>query len=212
MLEYDEIKERKFIVLDGEPWEVLTSHVFRKQQRKPVNAVKLRNVISGKVTERSFHVSEKAEEAEIDTREVKYLYNRPASAKASTGEGEFWFCDPADLSDRFQIDEKFMGSEIKFIKPNSILTALIFDSDPDSRAELATGQRIIGMKFPIKVDLKVTEAHEAVRGNTAQGALKQVKVETGAQVMVPMFIKEGELIRINTSTGEYAERSPSNSF
>jgi translation elongation factor P/translation initiation factor 5A len=64
MLDYSEITERKYIVFNGEPWEVLTSHVFRKQQRKPVNATKLKNLITGKVTEQSFHVSEKVEEAE----------------------------------------------------------------------------------------------------------------------------------------------------
>jgi elongation factor P len=185
-LQYDEIKERKYIVLDGEPWEVLTSHVFRKQQRKPVNATKLRNLKTGKVTEQSFHVSEKVEEAEIENREVKYLYQN---------RGEFWFCDPSDPSDRFEIDGDLVGTQIRFIKPNSIITAMTFDEE------------IIGLKYPIKVDLKVTEAHEAVRGNTAQGATKQVKVETGAEVYVPMFIKEGEMIRINTETGEYAERA-----
>ena len=185
-LQYDEIKERKYIVLDGQPWEVLTSHVFRKQQRKPVNAVKLRNVITGKVTEKSFHVSEKVEEAEIESKEIKYLYEN---------RGEFWFCDPEDPSDRYKLDSKLIGSEIKFIKQNSIITALLFDDE------------IIGVKFPIKVDLKVIEAHEAVRGNTAVGATKQVKVETGATVNVPMFIKEGEMIRINTETGDYTERS-----
>lgn len=66
MLEYNEIKPRKFIVFEGEPFEVLTSHVFRKQQRKPVNAVKMRNLITGKVIENSFHQSEKAEEAELE--------------------------------------------------------------------------------------------------------------------------------------------------
>jgi translation elongation factor P/translation initiation factor 5A len=72
MLEYNEIVERKYIVFNGEPWEVLTSHVFRKQQRKPVNATKLKNLITGKVTEQSFHVSEKVEEAEIDSKQAKY--------------------------------------------------------------------------------------------------------------------------------------------
>lgn len=190
-LEYDEIKERKYIVLDGAPWEVLSSHVFRKQQRKPVNATKLRNLITGKVTERSFHVSEKAEEAEIENRTVKYLYEN---------RGEYWFCDPENPSDRFKIDGGLIGAEIRFIKQNSVVTALVFDDE------------IIGIKFPIKVELKVTEAHDAVRGNTAQGANKQVKVETGATVNVPMFIKEGEIIRINTETGEYAERAGGNTF
>jgi elongation factor P len=190
-LSYDEVKERKFIVLDGQPWEVLTSHVFRKQQRKPVNAVKLRNVITGKVTERSFHVSEKVEEAEIENKEIKYLYEN---------RGEYWFCDPEDPSNRYKLDNKLIGQEIRFMKQNSIITALMFDDE------------IIWVKFPIKVDLKVTEAHEAVRGNTATGASKVVKVETGATVNVPMFIKEGEMIRINTETGDYAERATGNSF
>lgn len=184
-LSYDEIKERKYIVLDGSPWEVLTSHVFRKQQRKPVNAVKLRNLISGKVTERSFHVSDKAEEADIGSREIKYLYEN---------RGEYWFCDPQNPSNRFELDSNIIGSQIKFIKQNSTITGLVFDDE------------IIGLKFPIKVDLKVTEAHPAVKGNTAQGGSKQVVVETGAEVNVPMFIKEGEIIRINTETGDYAER------
>ena len=190
-LSYDEIKERKFIVLDGSPWEVLTSHVFRKQQRKPVNAVKLRNVMTGKVTEKSFHVSEKVEEAEIENKDVKYLYEN---------RGEYWFAEPEDPSNRFKIKDELVGAEIRFIKQNSIITSLVFDDE------------IIGVKFPIKVDLKVIEAHEAVKGNSATGATKQVKVETGATVNVPMFIKEGEVIRINTETGDYAERVGSNNF
>lgn len=75
LLEYNEVTEKKFIVMDGTPYEVISSHVFRKQQRKPVNATKLKNLLSGKVTEYSFHQSEKIEEAEIEEKEVKYLYN-----------------------------------------------------------------------------------------------------------------------------------------
>lgn len=185
MLEYSEIVERKVIILDGDPYEVISSHVFRKQQRKPVNATKLKNMITGKVTERSFHVSEKVEEAQIENREVKYLYNN---------KGEYWFCDPEDPKNRFKIDENTLGNQIKFIKENDTLTALEFN------------EKVIGIKFPIKVDLKVIEAHEAVKGNTSSGATKQVKVETGIMINVPMFIKEGEIIRINTETGEYTER------
>lgn len=186
MLEYDEIKERKYIVFNGEPWEVLSSHVFRKQQRKPVNATKLKNLITGKVTEQSFHVSEKVEEAEIDQKDAKFLYEN---------RGEFWFCDPKNLGDRFKIEETTLGTQSKFLKKDSIIQVLSFD------------ERTIGVKMPIKVDLKVIEAHEAVRGNTAQGATKIVKLETGAEIAVPMFIKEGEIVRVNTETGEYAERA-----
>lgn len=185
MLDYSEITLRKFIVLDGQPWEVLASHVFRKQQRKPVNAVKLKNLITGKVTERSFHVSEKAEEADMGTRDIKYLYE---------SKGDYWFCDPTNPSDRYKIDSNLIGQEIKFIKQNSILTGLIFDDN------------VIGIKFPIKVELKVTEAHDAVKGNTSSGATKEVTVETGATIYVPMFIKQGDVIKINTESGDYTER------
>ncbi len=185
MLDYSEIVQRKYIVLDGEPWEVIDSHVFRKQQRKPVNATKLKNLITGKVTERSFHVSEKVEEAEIDSRQAKYLYNN---------RGEFWFCDPSDPSKRYSLPQDVIGPRGKFLKANSIIEILSF------------GEKTIGVKMPIKVELKVTEAHPAVKGNTAQGGTKSVKLETGAEIQVPMFIKEGEIIRVNTETEEYTER------
>ena len=188
ILDYSEITLRKYIVLDGEPWEVIDAHVFRKQQRKPVNATKLKNFITGKVTERSFHVSEKVEEAEIGKKDVKFLY---------ANRGEFWFCDPQDPSKRFKIEESFLGNRGKFLKANFIVQLLTF------------GDRTIGIDMPIKVDLKVVEAHPAVKGNTAQGGTKVVKLETGAEVNVPMFIKEGEVIKINTETGEYAERAES---
>ena len=191
MLDYSEIVERKYIVLDGQPWEVLTSHVFRKQQRKPVNATKLKNLITGKVTERSFHVSEKVEEAEIDSRDVKFLYEN---------RGEFWFCEAEDPSKRFKIDESFIGIQAKFIKKDSIVQALSFDD------------KIIAMKIPIKIELKVVEAYLAVKGNTAQGGTKAVVLENGVELQVPMFIKEGDVVRVNSETGEYTERVGGNNF
>ncbi|MDB5266862.1 MAG: efp, elongation factor elongation factor [Parcubacteria group bacterium] len=191
MLEYNEIKERKYIVFENEPYEVLTSHVFRKQQRKPVNAAKLRNLLTGRIVEHSFHVSDKAEEADISKREVKYLY---------TNKGEFWFSEIKDASKRFELPEAMVGDAGKWLKANTIVDALIFD---DGKSDDGT---IIGLKLPIKMDLKVTEAHPAVKGNTAQGGSKMVKLESGADLQVPMFIKEGDVIRVNTETGEYADR------
>ena len=191
MLDYSEIVGRKFIVLDGEPWEVLDSHVFRKQQRKPVNATKLKNCITGKVTERSFHVSEKVEEAEIEERNVKFLYQN---------RGEYWFCEAENPSKRFKIDEDFIGVQAKFLKKDSVVQAVSF------------GNKVISMKIPIKIELMVIEAHPAVKGNTAQGGTKTVKLETGVEIQVPMFIKEGEMVRVNSETGEYTERAGGNSF
>jgi elongation factor P len=185
MLEYNEITERKYIVFEGEPYEVIDSHVFRKQQRKPVNATKLRNLLSGRIVEHSFHVSDKVEEADINKKPVKYLY---------TNKGEFWFCEANDPSKRFQIAEEMIGNASKFIKPNMEVDAQLFDD------------KVIGLKLPIKMDLKVTEAHPAVKGNTAQGGTKSVTLETGVEIQVPMFIKEGDIVRVNTETGLYTDR------
>lgn len=185
MLEYNEITVRKYIIDGGEPWEVIDSHVFRKQQRKPVNHVKLRSLLTGRITEKAFGASEKAEEADISTREIKYLYNN---------RGEWWFCEKDDPSKRFKIDTALIGEGGRFLKANSLVDAVIFD------------EKIIGVRLPIKVELKVTEAPPAVRGDTAKGGTKQVTLETGATINAPMFISEGDVIRINTETGEYAER------
>ena len=186
MLEYNEITVHKYIIFENEPWEVIDSHVFRKQQRKPVNATKLRNLITGRITEVSFHVSDKVEEADIDKKEVKYLY---------TNRGEYWFCDAKDPSNRFPLSEEMIGpTRAKFLKPNIVVDAMLFD------------EKVIGLKMPIKMELKVVEAHEATRGNTAQGATKSVRLETGAEIQVPMFIKEGDTVRVNTETGDYTDR------
>jgi elongation factor P len=185
MLDYSEVTVHKYIIYEKEPWEVIAAHVFRKQQRKPVNAVKLRNLITGRITETTFHVSDKVEEAEIDKKEVKYLY---------TNKGEYWFCEAKDPSQRFELPEEMIGSRAKFLKPNIIVDAMLFN------------EKIIGLNMPIKMELKVTEAHETTKGNTAQGATKAVILETGAEIQVPMFIKEGDVVRVNTETGEYTDR------
>lgn len=185
LLEYNEIRERKYIIYENEPYEVLSSHVFRKQQRKPVNATKLKNLITGSVKEISFHVSEKVEEAEIDSREVKYLYRN---------RGEYWFSEANDPSKRFAMKETLVGPQGKFLRANTIVALLTFKD------------RHVGFKMPIKVELKVTEAADAVKGNTVQGGTKIVTLETGATVNVPMFVNEGDIIRVNTESGEYVER------
>ncbi len=185
LLEYNDVTEKKFIVLDGQPYEVISSHVFRKQQRKPVNATKLKNLMTGKVMEYSFHVSEKVEEAEIETREVKYLY---------TSRGEWWFCESEDPSKRFKVTEEQVGPQGKFLKANSIIEQLLFRDTPMS------------FNMPITADLKVTEAPPSIKGDTATGGQKVVTLETGATINVPLFVNEGDVIRINTETGEYRER------
>lgn len=185
MLEYNEITVRKYIIFENEPYEVLSSHVFRKQQRKPVNATKLRGMINGRIVEYSFHQNEKVEEADISKKDIKYLYNN---------RGEYWFSEENDPSKRFKLEPDMLGDQVKFLKPNSLVEAMVFD------------EQIVGISLPIKVELKVTEAAPGIKGDTAKGGMKQVTLETGAVVNAPLFINEGDILRINTETGEYVDR------
>lgn len=198
MLTYNEILPKKYIVYEGQPFEVLDARIFRMQQRKPVNQTKLKNLFTGKVTEVTFHQADKVDEADINSREIKYVYSN---------RGEFWFCEPNDPSKRFSLKEEVVGAGGRFLKSNSIIEVLSWN-DPSSTDTLSTGHgKMIGLKLPIKVDLKVTEAPPAVKGDTAKGGAKVITLETGATVNAPMFIHEGDVVRINTETGEYAERA-----
>jgi len=185
VLSYNEIVQKKVIIFNDEPCLVVSCHVFRKQQRKPVNITKLKGLKSGRQYEQTFHVSETADEADLENRDVVFIYRKP---------NEYWFHVAGKPAERFSLTEDFIGDQGRFLKDRSEVQALVFDDE------------IIGIKFPIKVDLKVTEAAPAVKGNTSSNALKQVTVETGATVMVPMFINEGDVISINTETGDYSER------
>jgi len=189
-LQYNEIREKKIIIYNDEPVEVIESHVARTQQRKPQNQVKLKSLISGKTISATFHVSESAEEADIEKREVTFLYHN---------KGEFWFCDPNDKSNRFKLDESLMGNTVKFLNPNGNVTALVWTNEDDE-------EKIIKITLPIKINFKVKEAPPAVRGDTSKGGNKVITLENGATLNAPMFINEGDVVSINTETGEYVER------
>lgn len=189
-LEYSEIREKKIIIHDDEPCEVVESHVARTQQRKPQNQVKLRSLISGKVFPATFHVSDSAEEADISKKDIMFLYHN---------KGEFWFCELEDKSKRFKLDEILLGNAVRFLKENSNVTALVWTDDDDE-------EKIIKLSMPIKMEFKVKEAPPAVRGDTSKGGNKVITLENGATLNAPMFISEGDTIRVNTETGEYVER------
>ena len=189
-LQYNEIREKKIIIYDDEPCEVVESHVARTQQRKPQNQVKLKSLISGKTIAATFHVSESANEADVEKREVKFLYHN---------RGEYWFCNPNDPKNRFKLEENLMGNITKFLKENSNVTALIWTNDDDE-------EKTIKITLPIKMNFKVKEAPPAVRGDTSKGGIKVIVLENGASINAPMFIKEGDTVSINTENGEYVER------
>ena len=192
MLDYNEIKPGKCIIYNGEPYQVVEAQVSRKQQRKPQNQAKLRNLLNGRVIPATFHAADRVDEAEIGKKEVKFLYSQKPK-------NEYWFCDPKNPSDRFTIPSEIIGDNWKYMVPNAIIEIDTFGEDTDLK--------IIGVTLPIKVDLKVVEAPPVIRGDTASGGGKPVTVETGAQINTPFFVVQGDVIRVNTQTGEYTERA-----
>ena len=172
--------------MDGDPYLVLSSALSKKDRQKASNSVKMKNLRTGGVVDRTFHQSDVLEEAEIEKREVKYLYNN---------RGEFWFCAPENPGDRFSLEEDVVGDLGKYVTENSVVEAVVFDD------------QIMSIITPIKVELKVTEASEAVKGNTSSGATKEVTLETGLLLQVPQFINQGDTISVNTELNQYSERT-----
>jgi elongation factor P len=155
------------------------------QQRKPVNQTKMKGLKSGKMYEYSFHQTENVQEAELENKPIVYIYE---------SKGEYWFHEAGNPSKRFTLPAPVIGPAISFLKVKGEYQSVIFEEE------------IIGVEIPVKMQLKVTEAAPAVKGNTAQGATKLVVVETGATITTPLFINEGDIIEVNTETGEYAGR------
>ena len=184
-LSYNEILPKSIISYNGEPYEVLSSHIFRMQQRKPVNQTKLRHLVSGKVLEISFHQNESMQEAEVGKIQANYLYSN---------RGESWFAETGNAKNRFAFPEEAVRDQVQWLASNAEVEVITHEEKP------------ITIKIPVKVDLKVVEAPPNVKGDTATGGMKPVKLATGAMVNVPLFINTGDIIRINTDTGTYTER------
>ncbi|MCD8494548.1 MAG: hypothetical protein LRY41_00795 [Candidatus Pacebacteria bacterium] len=190
LLKYNEIREKKYIIYENEPYEVLSSHVARTQQRKPQNQVKMRNLIDGRGVNETFRSSDTVEEADISKREAKYLYQKGT---------EYWFSAPDNPKDRFMLSEESIDDQTKrFMRQNENVSLLIFEYHDE--------ERIIGIRLPMKMDFTVTEAPPNIKGDTATGGNKVVTLDNGATVSAPLFVNVGDVIRINTETGDYVER------
>jgi len=184
-LAYTDLTKGVLFIMDGAPFEVLETHFLRMQQRKAVVQTKIRNLITGKILDRNFQASDFFEEAEIERKNAIFIYE---------SKGQYWFHDEGNPKNRFELSVDLLGEQGKFLKPNTKVTTMVFD------------EKVIKVDIPIKMEFKVIEAPPAIRGNTSQGGTKTVVVEGGAKVNVPLFVNEGETIRVNTQTGEYVER------
>lgn len=181
----NKLKPKTFFIYEDQPYVVLETHHLKMQQRRPTVQVKMRNLVNGKILERNFAQSDVFEEADIERKKVKFLYNHRE---------QYWFSYENDSSQRFQLTQELIGEATKFLKANTVLDAIEYNGE------------ITNIELPVKIDFKVIEAPPAIRGDTAQGGVKQVKIETGTTVNVPLFINQDDIVRINTETGEYTER------
>ncbi len=171
--------------MDGVPYEVIDYSFVRMQQRKAVAQVKMKNLMNGKLISRNFHQNEQFEEAKIERQSVQFLYH---------SRDQYWFSEKDNPRSRFFLTNEAVGLGAQFLRSNTEVTAVLFNG------------KIITIQLPIKVDVTVKEAPPGERGNTAQGGTKVAELETGAKLNVPLFVNTGDVVRVNTETGEYVER------
>ncbi len=185
MLSYNDLKKGTLFVWNGEPYEVLEYNFVRMQQRRPSAQTKIRNLKTGSVSTQTFKQSDTFNELKIERRPAVFVF---------CGRRQCTFHPTGSPGERFIVSEEVLDDKKLFLKAHEEVTARYIDDE------------LLDIVLPIKVELKVIEAPPTVRGNTAQGGLKQITLETGLKLNVPMFINEGDVIRINTESGSYVER------
>jgi elongation factor P len=185
MLSLNEIKLGKVIQVSGEPFLVVRTDHHKMGRGGAVLKVKLKNLINGNMLDKTFQGNDKADEAETETKKVNYMYKDETDAHFMDNESYEQFSLPVDQ----------IGEKARFLKDGTDVDVLHFEGRP------------VAVQLPIKVTLKVVSAPPGVKGNSAGNVTKMVELETGAEIAVPMFVNEGDEIRINTDTEEYVERA-----
>ncbi|PIE41082.1 MAG: elongation factor P [Gammaproteobacteria bacterium] len=172
------------VMLDGDPCSIIENEFVKPGKGQAFNRVKLRNLKSGKVWERTFKSGESLEGADVLDTDMQYLYT----------DGEFWhFMDP-DTFEQKAADEKAVGDNKKWLKEEDICTVTLYNGEP------------LSITPPNFVELEVTETDPGLKGDTATGGVKPATLSTGAVVRVPLFVNIGDVLKIDTRKGEYMNR------
>lgn len=185
MLSHADLRKGVKIILDGEPYEVLEARPLKKAQRRVVIQTKTKNLITGSVFSRNFHQGDIFETTDLSKFEAKFLY---------VHRERYFFCEKDNPSKRFDLGLEQIGPAAKFLKPNQIVEGIIFN------------EKVINISLPIKIQLKVIEAPPGIKGDRAQGGNKTIILETGTKINTPLFIEEGDIVEVNTESGEYVRR------
>jgi elongation factor P len=173
------------ITIQNQPYMIVDASFMRTAQRKPVMRTKLRSLIDGKVIEQTFKPGDKVDSADLARTKASFLYDDGTDAT---------FMDSSTY-DQYTLPVAQIADRRAFLKDGQEVDVMNYDGKP------------VAIDIPKKIELKVVETVDATRGDTAQGSvMKDAKLETGYSVRVPMFVKTGDVIRVNTETGEYTER------
>ena len=173
------------ILLDGEPYTIVENEFVKPGKGQAFNRVKVRNLKNGKVVEKTFKSGDSVEGADVMEIDLQYLYN----------DGEFWHFMEPNSFEQYQADAVAVGDAGQWLKEQDVCKLTLWNDAP------------ILVEPPNFVELKVTETDPGVRGDTSGGGGKPATMETGAVVRVPLFIEEGEILRVDTRTGEYVARA-----
>ena len=171
--------------MDGQVMQIVEFQHVKPGKGAAFVRTKLKNVITGAVTERTFNPTDKFENAYVDRRDMQYLYN----------DGELYYFMDTETYEQLPLNADKLSDAFRFVKEDMVVKVLSYKGN------------VFGLEPPFFVDLEVTETEPGVRGDTATNVTKPATLETGAEVRVPLFINAGEKIRIDTRTGEYLERS-----
>lgn len=173
--------------LDGQPYVITYFQHVKPGKGGAFVRTKIKNLVTGRSVERTFRSGEKAEEANVEERSMQYLYH----------DGENLVFMDTESYDQTPISEEGVGEGRKFLKENTDVEVLFWNGNP------------INIELPAFVELEVTKSDPGLKGDTSSGATKPATLETGAEIQVPLFIKEGDILKIDTRTGEYSERKSS---
>ncbi len=173
------------IMQDGDPCSIIENQFVKPGKGQAFNRVKIRNLKTGRVLEKTFKSGETVEAADVMDATLQYLYN----------DGEYWHFMDGDTFEQYQVDEKAMGDAAKWTKDQDICNVVLWNGTP------------ILVEAPNFVVLEVTETDPGLKGDTSGGGGKPATLETGAVVRVPLFIQIGEKLKVDTRTGEYVGRS-----
>ena len=180
----NEFKSGLKIILDGDPYNIVENEFVKPGKGQAFSRVKVRNLLTGRVIERTFKSGESVEGADVFEKEVQYLYS----------DGEFWhFMDPESF-EQLAADDKVVGDSAQWLIEEAMCQVTLWNGSP------------IQILAPNFVELRIVETDPGLRGDTSGSGGKPATLETGATVRVPLFVQEGEVIKVDTRTGEYMSR------